>query len=221
VKISSVALGQILAEVDLTFRVLQVGGLPFVRGVLVIFSRTSVVVLAAAVILAALPGPLNGPDYLAVSDHIVRELFTTTFVSPAQVTTIFVLVTEKYRGIFTVPLFWALLSFWVRMTLVFPSMPLDPFDLASSCTNLMRVTTGLIRQFLSLNPCLLTNALKHETPRSAWRAGEETNDRISPFKWNLEREPAYEDNEYKRLADFNSGCASGAVPGNQHDHTEF
>jgi hypothetical protein len=57
VKISSVALGQILAEVDLTFRALQVGGLPFVRDVLVIFSRISTVVLAAAVIPSRLLVP--------------------------------------------------------------------------------------------------------------------------------------------------------------------
>ncbi|KAH9891389.1 aquaporin-1 [Xylariomycetidae sp. FL2044] len=86
-----------------TIGMMVVGGVDYVRGVLVIISQIAGGIAASAVVLGILPGDLNFSTTLSPETSVVQGLFIEMFLTTQLVFTIFMLAAEKHRATFIAP----------------------------------------------------------------------------------------------------------------------
>lgn len=80
-----------------------IGALPKVRGLLLFFTQIVGGIVAAALISAMLPGPLNVQTTLGGGTTIVQGLFIEMILTAQLVFTIIMLAAEKHKSTFIAP----------------------------------------------------------------------------------------------------------------------
>ncbi|KAI5926106.1 aquaporin-like protein [Camillea tinctor] len=86
-----------------TFGMMIVGAIGYIRGVLVILSQIVGGIAASAVVLAIQPGDLHVGTTLGGGTSVVQGLFMEMFLTTQLVFTIFMLAAEKHRATFIAP----------------------------------------------------------------------------------------------------------------------
>ena len=86
-----------------TFGMVLVGAIGWVRGVLIFVAQLTGGVAASAVVLGLTPGPLNARTSLGAGTSVVQGLFIEMFLTAQLVLTIFMLAAEKHRATYIAP----------------------------------------------------------------------------------------------------------------------
>ncbi|KAK9775049.1 putative Aquaporin [Seiridium cardinale] len=86
-----------------TLGMMLVGGVTYVRGLLIVISQILGGIAAAAVVYGLFPGPLNVRTSLAGGTTIVQGLFIEMFLTAMLVFAIFMLAAEKHKATFIAP----------------------------------------------------------------------------------------------------------------------
>jgi len=81
-----------------SFGMMVVGAVPWLRGCLIIFSQLCGGIASAAVVSALYPGPLNVRTTLGAGTSKAQGLFIEMFLTAELVFTIFMLAAEKHKG---------------------------------------------------------------------------------------------------------------------------
>lgn len=102
-------------HIQVTLALFLVGGLPFIRSVLVIISQLLGGIAAAAVVSSLFPGPMAVETTLESGTTPVQGLFIEMFLAAELVFVIIMVAAEKHKGTYMAPVAIGLTFFLTQL----------------------------------------------------------------------------------------------------------